>query len=213
MAFEARLKAHTSFAVVDSIDSTTMCSLQTRLKSLGVKLSLALRGRRLSEGEISLVRSVFQDSIDPSRIRILRRSYVPLFVTASMSPNGNIYFPPSAYEDDFASASLAARCHFVHEMTHVWQHQMRYRLRWNGLKTLLTGGYWRARIYRYDQKRAHPFARYNFEQQAELIAHYYRSREQSCPNPILEAAVTEFLSNPTNRDLLPRKPRLTPHQT
>lgn len=176
-------------------------------------LHLAFFGRSMSDGEITLVRSLFQNSIDSAQVRIYRRSYIPFIVRASMSPNGNIYFPPRAYEQDFARANLPSRCHFVHEMTHVWQHQMRYRLRWNGLKTLLTGGYWRARIYRYPTEQALPFAQYNFEQQAQVVAHYYHSLEHQCPHPTLQAALSDFLKNPSDRALLPSKPRPQSHYT
>jgi hypothetical protein len=40
-------------------------------------------------------------------------------------PTGTIHFhlASPAYCDDFGCASLSLQGHFIHEMTHVWQHQ------------------------------------------------------------------------------------------
>ncbi len=64
------------------------------------------------------------------RVRVFRRKFVffqPRDVT--MAPDGNIWFHPegdlarSPLADDFSKGPLEVRSHFVHELTHVWQHQ------------------------------------------------------------------------------------------
>lgn len=123
-----------------------------------------------------------------------------------MAPAGRIYFPRRSYRADFSQADVSTRSWFIHEMVHVWQHQMRYRLRWQGLLLFLQGGYYRARAYHYDRERVHPFADYNFEQQAQIVAHYYHDLacNGSCA-PFYTQALVDFLQNPADPDLLPRR--------
>lgn len=123
--------------------------------------------RPLTPGEIALARSVFGDAIDYAAAGIANRKWIffqPRNVT--MAPLGCIHFHPrsGSYRDDFAAASLALQGHFIHEMTHVWQHQQ-------GLFLPL---------------RRHPFCRYGYalrpgwtldrygiEQQAEIVRHVF----------------------------------------
>jgi hypothetical protein len=95
---------------------------------------------------------VFGDAIDYPRVRIVRRKWAffqPRHVV--MAPRGSIHFHPagSLYRDDFASARLGDQGLFIHEMTHVWQHQKGVCL---------------------------PLARYGIEQQAEIVRHAFLLR-------------------------------------
>ena len=92
-------------------------------------------GRALSEGEISLAKDVFGDSIDYSTVRLRDEDYVPWqgkdYV---MAPNGHIYFGEELRGvADWSLESLQRQGLFIHEMTHVWQHQ-------HGVNVLLVGG-------------------------------------------------------------------------
>lgn len=85
-----------------------------------------------------------------------------------MAPMGHMHFHPrsESYCDDFSAASVPLKAHFIHEMTHVWQAQLR--------------GKW------YLVLRRHPFCRYDYnfmpgwrfdrygiEQQAEIVRHAF----------------------------------------
>ncbi|HTO29150.1 MAG TPA: hypothetical protein VL017_11220, partial [Devosia sp.] len=86
-----------------------------------------------------------------------------------MAPRGHLHFHPDGqtYCDDFSAAPLTRQGLFVHELTHVWQHQ-------RGVLLPL---------------RRHPFCRYDYslipgkrlenyglEQQAEIVRHAFLLR-------------------------------------
>lgn len=129
-------------------------------------------GRPLTSREIALVTSVFADSIDAGRVRLHRRRWwflQPRRVV--MAPDGDIWFHPQGphWQSDFTQARLSARGLFIHEMTHVWQHQ-------RGVNLILRRG----PLARYDYlplKPGKPFAAYGIEQQAEIVRDAYVLRE------------------------------------
>lgn len=126
--------------------------------------------RPLTEAEIALARTVFGDAIDYSAAHIARRKWAffqPKNVT--MAPAGTIHFHPQspAYRDDFASASLSLQGHFIHEMTHVWQHQRGVCL------PLARHPFCR---YHYRITPGWPLDRYGLEQQAEIVRHAFLLR-------------------------------------
>lgn len=125
--------------------------------------------RPLTRGEIDLARSVFGDAIDYARVTIRNRKWAffqPPRVT--MAPMGHIHFHPRGglFCDDFCAGDLTARGLFIHEMTHVWQAQLRGRW-WLPLM--------RHPFCRYDYalRPGRPFERYGIEQQAEIVRHAF----------------------------------------
>jgi hypothetical protein len=122
--------------------------------------------RSLTPGEVDLAHSVFGDAIDYTRVRIFRKKYFPLQPRKrTMAPNGNIYFHPRslAYRDDFSVAETYLQGLFIHEMTHVWQHQGGTNVR----KAIFN------RRYRYRLVRGKAFRRYGLEQQCEIVRDYF----------------------------------------
>ena len=83
-----------------------------------------------------------------------------------MAPRGCIHFHPgdTLYCEDFATAPLGLQGLFLHEMTHVWQHQA-------GVNLLLKRHPFCR--YSYAIKPGQPFARYGLEQQAEIVRHAF----------------------------------------
>jgi hypothetical protein len=127
-------------------------------------------GRRLTPGEIALVRSVFGDAIDVGRVRIHNRRwwwFQPRRIT--MAPDGHLWFHPqnNLFCDDFCGRDLSLQGLFIHEMTHVWQHQ-------SGINLPLR----RHPFCRYDYslKPGWTLKRYGLEQQAEIIRHIFLLR-------------------------------------
>ena len=129
-----------------------------------------MTARPLTDGEVTLARSVFGDAIDYAAVTLVRRKWA-FFQPADvvMAPRGHIHFHPKghAWCDDFAEANLGGQGLFVHEMTHVWQHQ-------RGIVLPLA---------------RHPFCRYGYafrpgwglscygiEQQAEIVRHAFLLR-------------------------------------
>jgi len=127
-------------------------------------------GRPLTEGEVALAASMFGDAIDYAPVRIHHRTWTffqPRNVV--MAPRGNIHFHPhgTLYRDDFAVEPIDLQALFVHEMTHVWQHQCGLFL------PLRRHPFCR---YGYALVPGRPFARYGIEQQAEIVAHAFLLR-------------------------------------
>ena len=128
--------------------------------------------RSLTTGELALVRSMFGDAIDLSRVTIRRRRWFPLQPREiAMAPRGHVHFHPraSAYCDDFAAAPLHRQALLIHEMTHVWQAQAR-------------GTWWLVLMrhpwcrYDYALRPGWPLERYGIEQQAEIVKHAFLLR-------------------------------------
>ncbi|MGK2284993.1 vgr related protein [Pedomonas sp. V897] len=124
------------------------------------------RERPLTQGEQALAAAVFGTALDVRRVTVRRRKWWPFQPRRTvMAPDGHIYFHPRCpfYREDFGCAPLGLQALFVHELTHVWQHQ-------SGRNVALARGPF-AR-YRYLPlilgKR---FEEYGIEQQAEIVRH------------------------------------------
>ena len=128
-------------------------------------------GRPLTAAETALVRSVFGNSIDYSRVRLFKRKWWPFQPrNSAMAPMGNIYFHPDggAWSDDFSRESLGRQGFFIHEMTHVWQSQAKGRF----YLLLMRHPFCR---YSYEIEPEKAFNRYGLEQQAEIVRHVFLS--------------------------------------
>ena len=128
-------------------------------------------GRFLTPAERGLAESVFGTAIDYDSVRIAHRKWAffqPRRVV--MAPRGTIHFHPHGdlYCDDFCGAGLTDQGLFIHEMTHVWQHQ-------SGVNLIL----WRHPFcrYSYTLKPGWPLTRYGIEQQAEIVRHAFLLRQ------------------------------------
>ena len=145
--------------------------------------------RSLATGELALVRSMFGDAIDLSRVTIRRRRWFPLQPREiAMAPRGHVHFHPraSAYCDDFAAAPLHRQALLIHEMTHVWQAQAR-------------GTWWLVLMrhpwcrYDYALRPGWPLERYGIEQQAEIVKHAFLLRRGAKVRGVGDAAAYDEL--------------------
>lgn len=130
-------------------------------------------GRPPCAGEVAMCAEVFGSAIDYARVRVFNRKFwFGQPARMAMAPNGNIYFHPSRYLDDFSSASVLTRAWFIHEMGHVWQHQQ-------GINVYLA---MLNRVYDYTplfgRRRFHEFG---LEQQCEIAADYFLLRHGCRP--------------------------------
>lgn len=127
--------------------------------------------RPLTPGEIALTRSIFGDALDTRPVTVRRRKWFPFQPRDTvMAPSGHLHFHPKTrlYCDDFAHEDLFAQGLFVHEMTHVWQHQRGVWL------PLARHPFCR---YHYRLTPGWPLWRYGIEQQAEIVRHAFLLRE------------------------------------
>ncbi|WP_294092359.1 vgr related protein [Sphingomonas sp.] len=128
--------------------------------------------RPLTSGEIALAASVFGDAIDYSRARVANSKWAFFQpVKTVMAPTGTIHFHPKSdkYSEDFSTAHIGVQGLFIHEMTHIWQHQ-------KGIFLPLR----RHPFCRYDYaiRPGQKFEKYGLEQQAELVRHAFLLRHR-----------------------------------
>ena len=129
------------------------------------------KGRFLTAAERGLAGSVFGNAVDYDSVRIKNRKWAffqPKRVV--MAPRGTIHFHPRGdlYCDDFCGAGLTDQGLFIHEMTHVWQHQ-------SGVNLILRRHPFCR--YSYTLKPGWPLTRYGIEQQAEIVRHAFLLRQ------------------------------------
>lgn len=152
---------------------------------------------------------LFGDAIDYARVRIHNRRYLPLLQpkNCAMSPNGSIYFHHSCFLPDYARGDPPARHWFMHEMVHVWQHQLGYPVRLRGALRI-------GLSYRYRLREGATLADYNMEAQGELLADYFALRHMRHPAVmrqrdyrdalgLFETVLAGFLADPGSREHLP----------
>ena len=127
--------------------------------------------RELTVGEKALVRSIFADSIALDRVQIVAHKLI--LKNYALSPNGQIYFHPQNYCEDFSKSALRVQSWFIHEMTHVWQFQ-------HGIAVVRLAIF--DRRYRYVLQQGKLFLNYGIEQQAQMVQDYFikRAQRQDC---------------------------------
>lgn len=180
--------------------------------------------RPLTAREIAMASLLFGGAIDPARVRVHNRRYLPFGLqpkNCAMTPNGSIYFHYSCFLPDYAAGVPAVVHWFMHEMVHVWQHQLGYPVRLRGaIRIGLT--------YHYDLREDATLADYNMEAQGDLLADYFalkhlrkpeamRQRRYAGALALYERVLAGFLADPCDVDSLPRglarklaRPRVQP---
>lgn len=129
-----------------------------------------MTSRPLTSAERDLAASIFGRAIDYDRVKVHNRKWFwfqPRKVT--MAPDGHIWFHPEGglFCEEFCATPLHRQGLFIHEMTHVWQHQC-------GIALILR----RHPFCRYDYslKPGWTLERYGLEQQAEIVRHIFLLR-------------------------------------
>lgn len=144
--------------------------------------------RPLTEGEIALARSMFGDSIDYARVRIVRGKWWPFQPRGIvMAPTGNIHFHPADQRcsEDFSKATLELQGLLIHELTHVWQSQTRGRF----YLPLMRHPFCR---YSYDLVPGRGFDLYGLEQQAEIVRHAFLAKRGVRLSAVPDPAILPF---------------------
>jgi hypothetical protein len=154
---------------------------------------------------------LFGDAIDYARVRVHNRRYLPFGLqpkNCAMSPNGSIYFHHSCFLADYAAGDPGARHWFMHEMVHVWQHQLGYPVHLRGALRL-------GLAYRYELRPDATLADYNMEAQGDLLADYFVLKHLARPEvmrqpryrdslALYETVLAHFLRAPASRRNLHR---------
>ncbi|KAA8734371.1 type IV secretion protein Rhs [Acinetobacter qingfengensis] len=141
------------------------------LKHFLFSKKMVVQRRFLTVGEKKLAFEVFAEHLKLDQIeivahRLMLRHY-------AMSPNGNVYFHPKDWVEDFSKESIATQSWLIHELTHVWQVQQGMAL----IRKALFD-----RRYRYVLKEGKKFLQYGVEQQAQMVQDYFLKSKtgQSC---------------------------------
>lgn len=174
--------------------------------------------RPLTAGEVALLKPIFQDGIDYTRVRVINNSFPFQPTNVYMTPRGHVYAPGNLWQDDFSTSH--ARAVFVHEMTHVWQHANGMDLVGQGVVefTKYRGDYEKAYPYELDSSR--DLTDYGMEQQASIVEDFYlitfrrqvpqritnRGIQEQERDALYAAVLKLFVANPRYaRDLDARK--------
>lgn len=166
--------------------------------------------RPLTAGEIEMCQMIFKDAIDYRLVYVHKGEYFPFGLQdddTAMTPNGEIYFNPKHFLEDFSCAAGSLQVWFVHEMVHVWQHQMGYAVKWHGMQR------WNL-DYNYTLDPGKRLGSYNMEAQGNIVADYFaltvlnspafvRETQHALDIALFETVLSEFRSNPRNEANLP----------
>jgi hypothetical protein len=151
---------------------------------------------------------LFRNAVDYARVRIHPRRYMPFQPrSCAMTPNGKMYFHRSCCLVDFSKGDPVARHWFMHEMVHVWQHQLDYPVRLRGAVRI-------GLRYDYELAQGRTLHDYNMEAQGDLLADYFVLRHLGMPQAmrqpryadsvaLYEDVLASFLADPSDRRNLP----------
>jgi hypothetical protein len=165
--------------------------------------------RGLTAGEIAMASLLFGGAIDYARVRVHDRRYLPFQPrNCAMTPNGSIYFHSSCFLPDYSLGNPTVIHWFMHEMVHVWQHQLGYPVRLRGAIRL-------GLSYHYELREGALLSDFNMEAQGDLLADYFalkflrhprivRQRRHVHELALYERVLAGFLADPADRDNLPR---------
>jgi Domain of unknown function (DUF4157) len=131
-------------------------------------------GRNLTSGELAKARPIFGASLDYSRVKVHNeKAYFFQPNDTAITPNGEIYFPPEVYKADF-SLTIEDAAWLIHELVHVYQHQIGMWVRVNGALY---------RTYKYGSlvgtKKV--LKDFRIEQQASIVEDYFRKMNGLSP--------------------------------
>ena len=167
--------------------------------------------RGLTAGEIRMAALLFGDAIDYPRVHIYQRRYLPFGLqpkNCAMTPNGAMYFHKSCCLVDFSAATERDRHWFMHEMVHVWQHQLGYPVRLRGAVRI-------GLSYQYELAPGKTLSDFNMEAQGDLLADYFVLKFLHAPKSmrqpryadsldLFEAVLAGFLRDPAASAQLPK---------
>lgn len=169
------------------------------------------RSRLLTAGEVAMARSLFGLSVDYSRVRIHNEEYLWFGLQdddTAMTPNGEMYFNPKRFKEDFSASGFGDSLWFMHEMVHVWQYQLGYPVKLRGAVRI-------GLSYSYTLEDTKRLGNYDMEAQGNILSDYWALKNFKTP-PLLserkhsddltmyEKVLETFLADPSDKASLPR---------
>lgn len=117
--------------------------------------------RRLTTGEVKLIRTIFGDQFDTADVWVHLSPTAYRDVAGAVASSHEVYFYGRNRSNDFSQEDVQKLSIFLHEMTHIWQFQTDRRF------TVVVNDQ-----YKYAVADGARFADYNIEQQAAMIEDY-----------------------------------------
>lgn len=206
----------------EAVKTIAIEGIETNEENVGSSvqtITVKVKSRPLTAGEVDMARLIFKDSIDYSTVRVHNEEYLPFglqFNDTAMTPNGSMYFNPDYFVQDFSTETEGNKMWFIHEMTHVWQYQLGYSVSWRGFWLAVTGGYFGRRAYIIDPTdskdspdRYKTLPDFNMEQQAIIVEKYFEAKYfmagvYNNNLSFYQRVLKEFIRNPKNVELLPK---------
>ncbi len=168
--------------------------------------------RPLRDTEIRMAAQIFQGSINYRRVRVHNEEFLPFGLqpnNTAMTPNGEIYFNPTRFKEDFTQSTPSDQHWLMHEMVHVWQYQLGYPVMARGAIRI-------GLEYEYELDPAKQLGDYNMEAQGDILADYWALKFKQQPElmsmtfyadklwlPLYEQVLSGFLANPADKRNLP----------
>jgi hypothetical protein len=165
----------------------------------------------LTAGEIAMARVIFKDSIDYSKVKVHNGEYLWFGMQpddTAMTPNGEMYFNPNRFKEDFSVSTDADRLWFMHEMVHVWQHQLGFPVKARGAIRIGLN-------YEYTLESGKKLSDYNMEAQGNVLSDYWAHKVYGMKAPVVwerkhkgdialyEEVLKDFIANPADKRNLP----------
>ena len=168
--------------------------------------------RNLTSNEIALAKKIFKNSINYKKVKIHNKKYI-FFQPANsgMTPNGEIYVD-GFFKKDYSAINDAGKSFFIHEMTHVWQYQLKIL---NPVTAAIAENikhfFHYDKAYEYELTAGKDLLDYDIEQQASIVEDYFRihianikpfpgrmknSLQDAKKNMLFEKVLAKFISNP-----------------
>jgi type VI secretion system secreted protein VgrG len=168
--------------------------------------------RALTKREISILRVLFKDSIDYGKVRIINDVFSVILQRSgtAMAPDGNVYFHADNWMEDFADTRDSSMMQvFIHEIVHVWQHQLGYPV-----KSVRQGAPFMSYKYKF-KGNGELLCDFNMEQQGQILSDYWAyvtwsgkpyfltMKDDAQPFEMYHAPLKKFIANPRDPASLP----------
>ncbi|WP_218178163.1 hypothetical protein [Pseudomonas salomonii] len=196
-----------------SARNVSLRTVQTSQEDFGLsskKVVLKNDVRGLTSAEIAACNLLFGKAVNYEKVKVHGREYLLFGLQpddTAMTPNGELYFNPKHYRQDYTAASNSVLHWFMHEMVHVWQYQLGYPVKTRGAVRL-------GLDYSYTLKEGRRLRDFNMEAQGDVLADYFILKFKAAPAAmsmkkyatsltLYEDVLSDFLKDPSSPDNLP----------
>ncbi|MBS0447262.1 MAG: Rhs element Vgr protein [Proteobacteria bacterium] len=156
-----------------------------------------------------MARQLFGTAVDYGVVKVHNEKYLWFGMQpddTAITPNGELYFSPKRFREDFSTGSYSDSLWFMHEMVHVWQYQLGYPVKARGAIRIGVD-------YHYELAPDKQLSDYNMEAQGDLLSDYWALKSYPHPPlhnnsyrdklPLYETVLRKFIADPADKGNLP----------